>query len=258
LSRKVTKVKTDLETAHGFEQNKKFAELLKIYMKSIQKGMEYVEVDDIFSEDAHRIVVELDPALTPAQNAEFYFRKYRKGKEGRDLLERRLEIAQKELASAQTMLEEFERDYDAASKKYEAEIAGILPKAAERRMPVVRLPYREFTLSTGVTVFVGKDGEDNDRTTFGYARPYELWFHTSQTPGSHVVMKFPDRSFVPSKSEIIETAAIAAFFSKAKNSKAVPVIYTQKKYVRKPHKAKPGLVTVEREKMVMVEPKKPE
>jgi predicted ribosome quality control (RQC) complex YloA/Tae2 family protein len=258
LSRKAAKVEKDLEAAHGFEQNKRFAELLKIYMKSIQKGMEYIEVDDIFSEDRRKIVIELDPALTPVQNAEVYFRKYRKGREGRDLLDRRLEVAQKELMSAQAMLEEFERDYDSAVQKYEAEIAGILPKAAERRAPVVRLPYREFTLSTGVTVFVGKDGDDNDRTTFGYARPYELWFHTSQTPGSHVVMKFPDKGFVPSKAEIIETAAIAAFFSKARNSKAVPVVYTQKKYVRKPRKAKPGLVTVEREKMVMVEPKKPE
>ena len=63
---------------------------------------------------------------------------------------------------------------------------------------------------------------------------------------------------MPSKNEIAETAAAAAFYSKAKNSKTVPVIYTERKYVRKPRKAKPGLVTVERETMVMVEPKKPE
>ncbi len=69
-------------------------------------------------------------------------------------------------------------------------------------------------------------------------------------------MKFPDKSFVPSKAEIAEAAAVTAYHSKARNSKTVPVIYTERKYVRKPRKAKPGLVLVEREKMIMVEPKK--
>jgi len=72
-----------------------------------------------------------------------------------------------------------------------------------------------------------------------------------------VVLKFPDKSFEPSKREIEETAGIAAFFSKAKKNSLVPIIYTQRRYVRKPRKAKPGLVTVEREKSVMVPPTKP-
>ena len=72
-----------------------------------------------------------------------------------------------------------------------------------------------------------------------------------------MVIKFPNKSFEPSKAEIEETAAIAAFFSKAKNDSLVPVIYTERRYVRKPAKAKPGLVVVEREKSVMVAPRKP-
>ena len=71
-------------------------------------------------------------------------------------------------------------------------------------------------------------------------------------------MKFPNKSFEPSKLEIEETAEAAAFHSKARNDSLVPVLYTPRKYVRKPRKAKPGLVTVEREKSVMVKPKKPE
>jgi len=124
--------------------------------------------------------------------------------------------------------------------------------------PSERLPYREHTLSTGLRIFIGRQGADNDRTTFEFARPYELWFHTQQCPGSHVVIKFPNKSFVPTQREIEETAAIAAWHSKAKNDSLVPVIYTEKKYVRKPRNAKPGLVTVEREKSVMVAPLKPE
>jgi predicted ribosome quality control (RQC) complex YloA/Tae2 family protein len=73
-----------------------------------------------------------------------------------------------------------------------------------------------------------------------------------------VVIKYPNKSFQPSKREIEETAAIAAFHSKARKNSLVPVIYTERKYVRKPRKAKPGLVTVEREKSIMVAPLKPE
>jgi predicted ribosome quality control (RQC) complex YloA/Tae2 family protein len=69
-------------------------------------------------------------------------------------------------------------------------------------------------------------------------------------------MKYPNKSFVPSKREIEETAAVAAFHSKAKNNSAVPVIYAERRHVRKPRKAKPGLVTVEKEKSVMVVPRK--
>jgi predicted ribosome quality control (RQC) complex YloA/Tae2 family protein len=156
------------------------------------------------------------------------------------------------------MQSEFNRDFESASRKYESELAQIIPAQAKKRETAPRLPYREHVLSSGVTIFIGKDGADNDTTTFKHAKPYELWFHASQCPGSHVVLKFPDKKFQPSKEEIAETAAIAAYHSKARNSKTVPVIYTERKYVRKPRKAKPGLVTVEREKTVMVEPKKPE
>ncbi len=258
LRRKVDGIKKDYDAAHDFKQYKKYAELIKIFPTQVKKGMEFVELNDIFSENGGKIIIELDPALPPMQNAEVYFKKYRKGKDALSLLERRLEISQKELESALVMQDELIDNYEAAVKKYEPEIGGITPKDADTRTPAVRLPYKEMTLSTGVRIFVGRDGADNDSTTFNHAKPYELWFHASQCPGSHVVMKFPDKSFVPSKGEIAETAAIAAHFSKAKNSKTVPVIYTQKKYVRKLRKAKPGLVTVEREKMIMVSPMRPD
>ncbi len=256
--RKIGKIEDDLKTASDFEQYKKFAELLKIFALSVEKGREFVELTDVWSADGAKIIVELDPALPPIQNAELYFKKYRKGRQGHELLQRRLEIAKKELKTSLEMQEQFEIDFDSAIKKYEAEINSLLPKATEKKTITVRLPYREMTLSTGLTIFVGRDGADNDSTTFGYAKPYELWFHTSQCPGSHVVMKFPDKNFEPSKGEIAEAAAVAAYHSKARNAATVPVIYTQKKYVRKPRKAKSGLVTVEHEKLVLVKPKQPE
>jgi len=258
VRRKVTAIEKDIESAGKHEQHRVYAELLKANLTRLKKGMTEIELENLYNENNETVTIKLDPALTPNENAENYFKKYRKGKESLALLKRRLEIAGKELSAAETMQNELHHDFDTAAEKYKAEIVQILPGEISRRAEAPRLPYRPFTLASGVTIFVGKDGTDNDATTFHHARPYELWFHTSQCPGSHVVLKFPDKNFKPSKNEIAETAAAAAFYSKAKKSKTVPVIYTERKYVRKPRGAKPGLVTVEREKMVMVEPKKPE
>ncbi len=258
LKRKITKIENDIASAANFAQYKKYAELLKINIKVIRRGQNEVELDDVYSDSGEKVTVRLDPALTPAQNADAYFKKYRKGREGLQLLERRLEIARSEYETALGLQVDFDNNYELARQKYDAEITSILPKTADKKMARVRLPYKEAVLSSGVTVFIGREGADNDTTTFQYAKPYELWFHASQCPGSHVVMKFPSKSFVPSRFEIEETAAIAAYHSKARNSSRVPVIYTQKRYVRKPKGAKAGLVTVQREKMVMVEPAKPE
>ena len=173
-------------------------------------------------------------------------------------MERRKEITEQEILQMLEMITEFETDFETARKKYEPEIIALLPQNGAKQELVERLPYKEYFLSTGLKIFVGRDGTDNDRTTFEFTKPYELWFHAQQCPGSHIAIKYPNKSFEPSKREIEETAAVAAYFSKARNDSMVPVIYTQRKYVRKPRKAKPGLVTVEREKSVMVEPKKPE
>ncbi|MDD5426370.1 MAG: NFACT RNA binding domain-containing protein, partial [candidate division Zixibacteria bacterium] len=209
--------------------------------------------------ESHKpLKIELDRALSPQENIESYFKKFRKGREGGELLKRRLEITRNEYEEILKILTDLEFNFNLARERYSSEINSILPKTGNREVIALRLPYKEYQLSTGLTIFVGRDGSDNDRTTFDYAKPYELWFHTQQCPGSHVVMKYPNKSFEPSKREIEETAAIAAFHSKARNDSLVPVVYTERKYVRKPKKAKPGLVMVEREKSIMVTPKKPE
>jgi len=256
--RKIAHVENDIASAEKYDMYRQYAEMLKANITGIKKGQKTVTLDNLYDENAGKVTIGLDPALTAAENADLYFKKYRKGRDALDLLKRRLEIARIEYDAARQMLDEFETDFEPAEKKYEAEILEILPAAETKRAQAPRLPYRSFVLASGVTIFVGKDGADNDTTTFRHARPYELWFHASQCPGSHVVLKFPNKTFRPSKNEIAETAAAAAFYSKARKSKSVPVIYTERKYVRKPRKAKAGLVTVERETMVMVEPKKPE
>ena len=255
-TRLIGNLKADADQASDYPRYKLYGELLQLNRDGLKKGMSSIKVDDVLSDSGGTVTIKLDPAATPNQNIENYFRRHRKGREGIDLLNRRLEIATEELKSLRAMQDDLEADFESARQRYEAELISLQPRTSDKAQPQVRLPYRPAALSTGLTIFIGRDGSDNDRTTFDFARPYELWFHTSQCPGSHVVMKYPNKSFEPSKREIEETAAIAAFHSKARNNSLVPVIYTQRRYVRKPRKAKPGLVTVERERSVMVAPQK--
>jgi predicted ribosome quality control (RQC) complex YloA/Tae2 family protein len=257
LSRRILKLEHDIKEASDFEKYRKLGELLQINFSLIKRGLRSLKVPDIFSDARDLVNIPLDPALTPRDNVEAYFRKHRKGREGLELLERRLVVTREELGELEKIRVELERNFDGAFEQYRNELTALVPREVRAESPQPRLPYREYKLSTGVTIFVGRDGSDNDRTTFEFAKPYELWFHTQQCAGSHVVLKFPNKSFVPSKREIEETAAIAAHFSKAKNDSLVPVAYTERRYVRKPRNAKPGLVTIEREKSVMVPPRKP-
>ncbi len=256
LTKRVGKIEEDVVRAADYESQKRYAELLQLHRGSLKKGMESVVVEDLMLDPSQSVEIELEPTLSPNDNIEAYFKRFRKGREGLELLERRLEISKGELEELQTLQADLETDFESASQRHQSELTSLMPKVGDKREVQPRLPYREVTLSTGLTVFVGRDGADNDRTTFEFARPYELWFHAQQCPGSHVVMKYPNKSFEPTKREIEEAASLAAYNSKARHNSLVPVIYCQRKYVRKPRKAKPGLVTVEREKSVMVAPRK--
>ncbi len=258
LERRVPRLQKDISEAADFEKYRKYGELLQINLPNIQKGMKSITVEDVYSPTSEPVTIKLDPALPPHENVEAYFRKYRKGREGLELLQRRLEITGQEIDELRQILGDLEKNFDSAYERFRSDIDSLLPRSGEQKDTAApRLPFREYHLSTGLKIYVGRDGSDNDRTTFEYARPYELWFHTQQCPGSHVVIKYPNKSFEPSKGEIEEAASIAAFHSKAKNDSLVPVVYTERRYVRKPRGAKPGLVTVEREKSIMVAPHKP-
>lgn len=258
LERRIYKLDADIAEAQDYERYKRLGELLQINFNKLKRGMTSITLEDVIADTAQTVTIPLEQAHSPRENVESCFRKYRKGREGLDLLQRRLEISKDELEELRTIVDDLDRTYDQAVARYRAELESLRPRAAgPGAAPAQRLPYKPYLLSTGLTIFVGRDGADNDRTTFDFAKPYELWFHAQQCPGSHVVIKHPNKSFEPSRAEIEETAAIAAFFSKAKNDSLVPVIYTERRYVRKPSKAKPGLVIVEREKSIMVAPKMP-
>jgi len=130
---------------------------------------------------------------------------------------------------------------------------GPTEAAAER----AGIHPRRFVLPEGWVVLVGRSNAENDILTHQAARPRDLWFHARGVAGSHVVLQRGDRKDNPSKTALDQAASIAAYYSKARTSRHAPVIHTEKRYVRKPRKAAPGLAVCLREKVLMVEPKLP-
>jgi predicted ribosome quality control (RQC) complex YloA/Tae2 family protein len=109
----------------------------------------------------------------------------------------------------------------------------------------------------GFEVWAGKSSENNDLLTLHHAKPNDLWFHARGSSGSHVLLKVGSGKGEPGKKAKEQAAGIAAYYSKMKNAKMVPVAMTEKKYVRKPKGAPPGTVVLEREKVVFAEPSLP-
>ncbi len=246
------RLESDIKEAAQYEKYLQFADLLKININKLHRGLDSITVENLYDNN-RPVEISLDSKLTGPENIEAYSRRFRKGKEGLSLMTRRKENTIEEIDALEKALDIFENDFERACNYY----PELLPSNAvtKEKSATLRKPYKEYQTSTGLTVLVGKTGSDNDRTTFEYARPYEMWFHTSQCPSSHVVLKYPHKKFEPSKRELEEAAAATAWASKARNSAKVPVSYTLKKYVRKPRRAKSGLVTIERETTILVEPR---
>ena len=114
--------------------------------------------------------------------------------------------------------------------------------------------FRIYKLADGTEVWVGKNDRSNDLLTLKFTEDNDLWFHVRGASGAHTVLKVTDSSVKPSKDTVHSAAAIAAYYSKARNAKKVTVAYTEGKYVNKYRGAKTGSVVVKNEKIVKVEP----
>lgn len=245
VKKKEIQRKTRRETK-GMELWKKKGELLTANIYAIPQGVTTFKTIDYYEEDLPEIEIAIDPAKTPAENAQKYFQKYNKAK--RTLAA--LEIQEKQNDEELTYLESVLNALDAAAELADlAEIrtelaeSGFLRRQVQKKgsqKPKKAKPLR-YLSSDGYEILVGKSNLQNDELTLRIADPTDLWLHTKEIPGSHVIIRTNGKSEVP-ESTLEEAANLAAFYSKAKHSSMVPVDYTQRKNVKKPNGAKPGMV----------------
>jgi len=208
--------------------------------------------------DGALLSVALDPRLTPAKNAESYFKKYKKAKAGLPLVLSRVQRTDGELSGLETRLSEIENARDLNELlpiKATLIDQGYVKAARDGRGKKVAAPLsgvRKILLQ-GWEIFVGRNAAGNDLITTKLARPDDLWLHAEGLPGSHVLVRNAGRKEIPT-AIFLAAASLAALYSKGRGAGKVPVAYCEARYVRKPKGAKPGLVTLSRRKTVLVEP----
>ncbi len=251
-----------LERATRYEL---LGKLLMANLTHLRKGMPEVEIEDVFSRDREHVTVRLDQKLTPAQNAGHYFDKAKKARAGiqekigyQDDVRERWQLL-RDFLDRVSDLQTYEQlaEFTAAHRE-ELKVLGFKGLATEGARKPVEVPFRQFVVTGGFQVWVGKNSENNDLLTMKFAKPSDLWFHARGSSGSHVILRIGTGKGEPGRKALEETAAIAAFYSKMKTAKHVPVAVTERKYVRKPRGASAGTVTIEREKLLFVNPQLPE
>ncbi|MGL4796657.1 MAG: Rqc2 family fibronectin-binding protein, partial [Paraclostridium sp.] len=242
------------ENAHVFKNQ---GELITSYIYMIEKGMDSIEVQNFYESDCPNIKIKLSPYLTPSENAQKYFKKYNKLKNAKIEISQQVEFSLDEidyLENIMLSIDNCENLDELQDIKDELLKTGYMKGKINSKKSKVTLTTKphEFISSDGFTILVGKNNKQNDHLTLKVANSDDIWMHTKNIPGSHVIIKTDNRD-VPDNT-LLEAATLAAFFSKSKMSSQVPVDYTLKKNIKKPNGAKPGMVIYETNSTIYVTP----
>lgn len=255
VNNKIKKQNQELLESEKADDYRVKGEILTSYIYMVQKGMEEVELDNFYDNNS-KIRVSLNKNLTPSENAQKYFKKYNKLKNASEEISKQIKINLEEseyLENSLLAIENCDNDKDLKEIREELIREGYIKSY---RMPKKDIKpntqYLKYMSSGGNLIMVGKNNKQNDYLTLRLADNEDLWFHTKNIPGSHVVLKCAGKKVLDE--EILEAATLAAYYSKAKMSANVPVDYTIKKHVKKPSGAKPGMVIYETNKTAYVTP----
>lgn len=256
LARKINAQRGELETCAQRDSLRVAGDLLSANLYSLEKGASSAELVNFYEEGQPLLKIKLDPALTPNQNAQKYYKEYRKAKTAEEKLTQQIELAGRELEYLESVLDALARaetERDLLEIRAELKEQGYLKshRAKKEKTPAVSAPLR-FTTKDGFTVLVGRNNRQNDRLTMKQANNNDIWFHTKNIPGSHTVLVTEGRQPTPAAME--EAAVLAARHSRAKGSSQVPVDYTQVRNVSKPQGARPGMVIYVNYKTMFVNP----
>lgn len=245
---------TDENLKKSIIDYKTIGDLLMSYPETSAHPGKFLEMED---ENGVVHKIKLEPKFSIYKNATYYYQKSKNAEVELNSRAKRIPTIEKRIESINEALLEFDSIENVKSlEKFKDKYKHILSVKMEFVKKTPEDKYKKFELGEGYSVFVGKNAANNDELTMRFAKPNDLWLHARGTSGSHVVLKLskPEK---PPKYILEKAAEIAAYYSGARNAKYVPVIYTFKKFVRKPKGANIGAVVVSKEEVIMVEPKLP-
>lgn len=252
----------DLLRAENSDKYRLYGELLNANLHLVEPGAKEVTVISYY--DNQPVTIPLSEKLSAARNAQQYFKKYSKAKTAIHEKTEQLEETTADISYLESVLQSIESassSEDLDQIREELEETGYVrrrPQKGFRRKKAKPRPL-EYHLSNGMRVLVGRNNRENDYLTMKFAGKRDVWFHTKDIPGSHVILTLePDQTVSDLPAKIIyEAASIAAYHSKAKDSQNVPVDFVPVRYVKKPNGAKPGMVIFTHNTTVYVNPELP-
>lgn len=256
LSRKINLQRADLKKCADREQLRIRGDLLQANLYRVEKGASAVTVENYYAEDNAPITISLDPAITPAMNAQRFYKAYNKAKTREIMLAEQIKKAEDELQYIESVQDALSRcETEAELSAIRAELRGegyLRQQKGNQKRKDKPLPPIEYQSSDGFKILVGRNNTQNDQLTLRTAKKSDIWLHTKNIHGAHVIIAADGKPV--SETAIREAAQIAAAYSKAKNSAQVPVDYTAVKNVSKPAGAKPGKVIYVSYKTLYVTP----
>lgn len=243
LQRKLQALNQDLLCAEDAEQQRISADTIMANIYNLKKGQSQAELINIY--DGKPITIALSPILSPVDNAQFYYKRYNKYKRAQSEIQLQIKAVQETLS----YLASLDVSLLTAATKNEIEeirqemINNGLLKSTSKKKKNTRLQKSQplhIKLNTETDIYIGKNNKQNDYVTFTIGSPKDLWFHTKDIPGSHVILKtvLP----TPYPEDINLAVQLAAYFSKARNGSQIPVDCTERRYVKKPSGSKLGFV----------------
>lgn len=260
---KLAKQKEELLNAKNREKYKIYGELITANIYRIEKGMDSISVENYY-ENNDLTEIKLNPNLSPSQNAQKYFKRYNKLKNAYNEVSTQITQTKNEIDYLENILLSIENVTDLY------ELVEIREELIEGKYIKNRNKYKNknknnnktiskplhYISKDGFDIYVGKNNKQNDNLTLKFADKEDIWLHTKDIPGSHVIIQKNNKEIT--EDTIYEAALLAAFNSKGKMSSNVPVDYTEKKNVKKPKGSKPGMVIYENNSTIYVTPSEKE
>ena len=245
-----------LNSGEQMEKCRLYGELLTANLHSLKSGTDTAAVDNYYADPVERIAIPLDRQLTPGENAQRYYKKYQKLKAARDMAIVQREQTLSELNYLEGQLDNLTKctaENELSELIEELKDQGYIKrdKGGKKKMKLAASKPMHFVSSTGADIYVGKNNRQNDELTLHFASPNDIWMHTKNIPGSHVIVKGASEQ---DTATMTEAALLAAYYSRARGSENVAVDYTPRKYVKKPAGAKPGMVIYTTNKTAYVTP----
>ncbi len=243
IAKKIAIQTEELERVQEGEKYRLWGDLITANIYKMQRGAASVKLENYMN--GAMVEIPLDSRLTPAQNAQRYYKKYTKSKSARVHLQEQMEAAEKEsiyIQSVQDALSraETEKELEEIRRElYHSGYASRMKHYTEKKQ--IAPSYIRFRTSGGYSVLCGKNNAANDYLTFQHANKGDWWFHAKNTPGSHVILECASMPEPPAQ-DFTEAAVIAAVYSKAGDGATAQVDYTQVRHIKKPAGAKPGFV----------------